>query len=45
MARGTTYLRIPERVWGHGLNNVLQETYVPRVYPNNLIEVMMIEYY
>jgi hypothetical protein len=26
MARGTTYLRIPKRVWGHGLNNVLQET-------------------
>jgi hypothetical protein len=25
--RGTRYLRIPERLWGHGLNNILQETY------------------
>jgi hypothetical protein len=36
LAHGTRYLRIPERLWGHGLNNILQETYVPLPYSQTI---------
>jgi hypothetical protein len=28
---GGLYLRFPGHLWGHGLNNILQETYVTSV--------------
>lgn len=27
------YLRFPDHLWGHGLNNILQETWVPMSFP------------